>query len=341
MSDIAAKAGTSVAAVSVTLNGAKSKTLRISQETRSRILLAAEELGYRRNPMAGALATGRTHVLGLMLPYTDAYAEHDPFYSLITTGVTACASRRGYNVMLYTATAEEEGPRAAAMIDKRIDGLILVSPPAQTPIYEECRRQRIAVVSIMGPRAENLLAVDSDDYQGGLIATRHLLGLGHRRIAHLAGKPDVPTTEPRRQGYVDALSEAGIASDEELCRPGDFNRATGYTSASRLMRLPADRRPTAIFAANDLSAHGAIDAIHDAGLKTPEDVAVVGYDDTWYATVVRPALTSVRMDVAAIGGRAAELIIDLLDGVEGPQRTSTVLPVSLTVRDSCGAVSRT
>lgn len=334
MSDIAKRVGTSVAAVSVTLNGAKSTTLRVSDDTRKRIFEVAEELRYKRNPMAGALATGRTQVLGLMLPSQDAYAAHDPFYSLVTTGVTACASTHGYNVMLYSATSEEEGDRAASMIDKRVDGLVLVSPPRGTPIFAECQRQGIPVASILGEPEEGPLQIRSDDYQGGLIATRHLVSLGHRRIVHLKGRDHIATTEPRLRGYLDALKEAGITPESGWVLPGDFNRETGRESTAHLLQQP--NRPTAIFAANDLSAHGALEAIRDAGLKVPVDVAVVGYDDTWYATVTRPALTSVRMHIEELGRKAADLLIRFLEG-EPPARDSEIIvPVSLTIRESCG-----
>jgi len=339
MSDIATKAGTSIAAVSVALNGAKSKTLKLSPVTRQRILDAAEELGYRRNQMAGALATGRSRILGLMLPHAWAYADHDPFYSLVSTGVTACAARFGYNVMLFSAAAEDEGNRAVKMIDRLCAGLIFVSPPADTPLFAECNRQQIPFVTILAGRDSGPLTVNSDDLHGGLIATRHLIDLGHRKIAHLMGSSDVVTSGPRMQGYRAALAEAGIAADLALCVEGDFNRSTGYNATRKLMSLIPERRPTAIFAANDLSAHGAIEAITDCGFRVPEDVAVVGYDDTWYATVTRPMLTTVRMDVPAVGSRATELLISFLEG-DKAAATHSNLPVSLTIRESCGVSRR-
>ncbi|CAN5563120.1 LacI family DNA-binding transcriptional regulator [soil metagenome] len=334
MNDIAARAGTSASVVSLVLNGAKSKTVRTSDETRERILRAAEELGYRRNPLAGALATGRSHVLGMMFPHASAYhAENAPFESLVMSGVMAQAARQGYNVMMYSATAEDEGDRAARMIDRRIDGLILVVPPSQTPIYAECERQGIAVVSILARPEDAPLTVNSDEVAGARLATRHLLELGHRRIGHLLGKPETITSEPRLRGYADALTEAGIQFDPEICREGGFSREVSYTSALELMRLPISLRPTAIFAANDPSAHGAIDAIHEVGLRVPDDVSVVGYDDTWYATITRPPLTTVRMRVEELGRRAADLLIARLTGAEIPD-SHPVLPVSLTIRES-------
>ncbi len=335
MSDIAAKAGTSVAAVSVTLNGAKSKTLKVSAETRQRIIEAAQELGYRRNPYAGALATGQSRILGLMLPSASAYSQHDPFYSLLTTGITTCAQELGYNVMLYSAAAEDEPEKAARLIDKLVAGLVLVSPPENTPLYEECDRLRIPFVTVLAGPQSGRLTINSDDYRGGRMATEHLIAQGHRRIAHLKGRSGVVTTLPRYRGYVDALREYGLSIEPALTMPGDFNLACAYESTRRLALMSEGERPTAIFAANDLSAHGAIDAIADCGLKTPDDIAVVGYDDTWYATVTRPALTSVNMDVAGIGYQAARALLRLITS-DGPRETHIVLPVSLTVRESCG-----
>jgi len=336
MNEIAARAGTTPGVVSVTLNGAKSKTVRVSAETRKRIMHAAEELGYRCNPFASALATGRSRILGMMLPFVASYTEHDAFFSLLTTGVTACASEHGFNVMLYSAAAEAEGQRAARMVDRLVAGLVLVSPPPGSPIPEECLRQGISFVSVLAGSSSGHLTVDSDDFAGGALATNHLIGRGHRRIAHLEGRPEVPTSKPRRLAYLEALSAAGIEPDPELCRRGDFNRADGYRATKHLLRLPPIQRPTAIFAGNDLSAHGALDAIYDSGLHVPDDIAVVGYDDTWYATVTRPPLTSVRVDVPGIGYRATTMLLGSFE-TSADAEEHCVLPVSLTIRESCGA----
>ena len=332
MRDIAERTGTSIAAVSVTLNGAKSKTLGISSQKRELILKVADELGYRRNPNAGALVTGRSHVLGFMLPSLQAYSEHDPFYSLIESGVAAGASLRGYNLMLYSATGVDQGAQAASMVDRRIDGLVLVSPPENSPIYDECDRFGIPVVTILGHRHLGAMTVHSDDYRGGWLATSHLIELGHRRIGHVAGRADVETSAPRLRGFQDALHASHIF-DSGLVAEGNFNRKDGYAVTREWMRLPESTRPTAIFAANDLSAHGAIDAIHDAGLRVPKDVSVVGYDDTWYSVIVRPTLTSVHMGVQELGKCAVGMLISQLAGLSVVD-PHPVLPVSLAIRES-------
>jgi len=291
-------------------------------------------MGYRRDPRGSALVTGRSHVIGLMLPHAHSFATPDPFYSLVAAGVAGGASKAGYNLMLYTAVAEEEGPRAAATIDRRIDGLILVIPPEGSPIFDECRRQGITTVGIVQDPARSPLTVNSDDYEGGRLATEHLLSLGHRRIAHLYGNRDNFSNEGRYLAYVDTMREAGIEPDPDLILEGGFRRDNGFHSTKRLVGMPARKRPTAIFAANDLSAHGAIDAIREAGLDIPGDISVVGYDDTWYASITNPPLTSVSMHVDEIGRRAAELLIG---GIEGRlEEDHAVIPVSLTVRQSSG-----
>jgi LacI family transcriptional regulator len=242
----------------------------------------------------------------------------------------------GYNLMLFTTVAEEEGATAVKKVDRRIDGLVLVAPPLNSPIHEECKRRNLASISITDCAESVPLTVNSEDYEGGRLATQHLLDLGHRRIAHLYGNPSFATTQPRLQAYRDTLDSAGIDLDSSLIEPGGFSRPMGQRSMEKLLRLPADARPTAVFAANDLSAHGAIDAIGAAGLRVPDDISVVGYDDTWYASVTVPPLTSVCMNVASLGRCAAETLIAHLEG-QSPDRHPT-LPVSLTVRQSTGPV---
>ncbi|MDR3690052.1 MAG: LacI family DNA-binding transcriptional regulator [Fimbriimonas sp.] len=334
MSDIAARAGTTIGVVSVTLNGAKSKTVRVSDATRERVIRAAEELGYRRDPVASALVTGRSHVIGLMLPYVHSFDVPDPFYSVVTGGVAAVAARHGYNLMLYTSVAEEEATRAVEVIDRRIDGLILVIPPNETPIYEECRRQGIATVSITQQRQYAPATVNSDDYEGGKLATEHLISLGHRRIAHLTGRPEIHTSALRFKAFRDTLAGSGIEFDPNLVKLGGFSREVSRLSTAQWMELPADRRPTAIFAANDLSAHGAIDAISSAGFRVPGEISVIGYDDTWYASITNPPLTSVSMDIDSLGRHAAEFLIGTIEGT--PQEAHAMLEVSLKIRRSTG-----
>ena len=328
--EVAKLAGTSAAAVSATLSG-RSSNIRVGEATKERIYQAAAELGYLSNPVARSLATGKTKVIGLLLPYVEAFTDHDPFCAQVTNGVLEEAVRRHYNVMLYTGGT-------GAAIDSRVDGVVFVVPPEDSPGFVRCAKRHIKYVSVLREPSPDTLTVNADEFAGGHMATTHLLHLGHRRIAHLTGAPNVCTSHARLEGYKKALADAGIPSYDPYIRTAGFNWEAGYREMNRLLELPASDRPTAVFAANDLCAEGAIRAIREAGLGVPEDVALVGYDDTWFATMTNPPLTSVRMPIAELGQTAVRLLIECMEGrpVAEPH---PILPVSLTVRASCGAPS--
>lgn len=334
--DVAKLAGTSVTAVSATLNGSTGGTIRVGQATRERIYEAAAQLGYVSNPIAKSLATGKTKVLGLMLPYADAFVDQNPFCNQVMSGIMREVVHQHYNLMLYTATSGIQLDRAAMLVDSRIEGLLLVMPPEDSAIFLKCKKRGIPYVSILDTPTVGSWTVNSDDYTGGRIAAEHLITLGHRRIAHLVGSPGVVTSVPRERGFRDALKEAGIEVVEDLIVQSGFDWRLGLESTRLLLERSARTRPTAIFAANDLCAEGAIRAIRSAGMSVPDDIAVVGYDDTWYATLTQPPLTTVHMPIEEMGEMAARMLIARLEGQNGidPQ---PVLPVSLTIRHSCGA----
>jgi LacI family transcriptional regulator len=336
--DVAKLAGTSVTAVSATLNGSTGGTIRVSQATKERIYASAAQLGYVSNPIAKSLATGKTKVLGLMLPYADAFVDQNPFCNQVMSGIMREVVHQHYNLMLYTATSGAYQDRAAMLVDSRIEGLLLVMPPDDSPVFAKCKKRGIPYVSILQSPRTDAWTVNSDDYTGGRIAAQHLIGLGHKRIAHLAGSPDVSTTEPRCRGFRDAMDEAGVEVLEELIVQSGFDWRIGLASTEALLQRGTRQMPTAIFAANDLCAEGAIRAIRAIGLSVPDDIAVVGYDDTWFATLTQPPLTTVHMPIDEMGELAARMLIARLEGdlSVDPQPT---LPVSLTVRQSCGADS--
>lgn len=341
LKDVAKLAGTSPAAVSATLNGSAGKSTRVSRETRERIYAAAAQLGYVSNPIAKSLATGKTGVLGLLLPYEDAFIDQNPFCTTLIAGIIHEAFGRGFNIMLYAATSGTSPNQAAMLVDSRVDGVLLVMPSEESPIFLKCERQRIPYVSVLRSPAPGALTINSDDYAGGRLATEHLLALGHRRIAHLVGDPKVNTTEPRLRGYRDALADAGIENDPALEIPAGFDRLDGYRAVQAMVaESRRDRLPTALFVCNDLSAAGAIQALAEAGLSVPGDVAIVGFDDTQFCAATQPPLTSVRMPIEEMGALAARMLIAKIakEEIAEPQ---PVLPVSLTIRQSCGATRAT
>jgi LacI family transcriptional regulator len=339
--DVARQAGTSTATASAVLNGGGRDAIRVSEATRGRIRAAASALGYKPNRVARSLVTGRTGVLGLVFPYAGAFIDRNPFCSQVMAGVLEEVVCEQYNLMLHTAAGKDtESPFADGTLpDARADGLLVVIPRPNDPVLTRCRSENFPCVALVyesGPGEEDLLTVNADEFAGGRLAAEHLLTLGHRRIAHLTGNPEVATAEPRRRGYLAALEEAGIAPDPALIVPANFDWTAGYAAMARLLDLPSDRRPTAVFAANDLCAEGALRAILERGLRVPEDIALVGYDDTWFAARTRPPLTTVRMPIEEMSALAARLLIAAVERREIPDRRP-LLPVSLTVRESCGA----
>ncbi len=336
--DVARVARTSLSAVSVTLNGTTGDTIRIGQATRERILAAAEQLGYTPNRLAQSLVLRKTGVLGLAFPYSHAFVDRNPFCTQIMSGVFAEAIRAHYNLMLHTASGDNwNAADAGALIDPRVDGLLLVLPSPDSPVVERCLSQEFPCVTLgYTPQSKAVYAVNSDEFTGGRLATEHLLNLGHRRIAHFVGRPGTATTEPRKQGYLAAMQAGGGELSPELLIPAGLAEADGSDAMRRLLDTPKAQWPTAVFAANDPCALGALRVLDQRGVRAPQEMAIVGYDDTWYAAMTSPQLTSVRMPILEMGALATTMLIDLIEG-RPPTDRQPVLPVSLTIRQSCGA----
>lgn len=337
--DVARAAGTSISAASAVLNGNGQPTIRVGAVTRQRILDVASTLHYQPNPVARSLVTRKTGVLGLVFPYSSAFTEQNPFFTQVMSGALDAAIEARYNVMLHTDIGESSDlADENTLPDPRVDGLLLVLPGPDSPILPRCRRMHVPLVSLVShPAGPEEYAVNADELTGGLLATRHLIALGHRRIAHFAGNEDVPTARPRREGYEAALRSAGIPVDPALMITSGFGWRHGYAAMQELLALPEATRPTAIFAVNDLCAEGALRLMNERGLRVPEDFSLVGYDGTWYATLVRPPLTSVYMPIAEMAAQAVRMLIELIEGREVAER-QPVLPVHLVVRDSTRAL---
>ncbi|MCW5941974.1 MAG: LacI family DNA-binding transcriptional regulator [Fimbriimonadaceae bacterium] len=322
-----------MATASSALNGRRG-SIRMAEATRQRIVAAAKELGYVPNPIAKSLATGKTRTLGLVLPYADAFIDQNPFCTHVMHGVFQAAIADKYNLMLYTAWADHHEPPIG--FGQHADGLILVLPPLDEPLIAHCREREVPCVAVVADPRIGVPTVNSDDREGGYLGTKHLLDLGHRRIGLLGGAREVSTSEPRRAGYLRALADSGIAPDPRLMASAGFDARFGHAAMLELLSLPLRLRPTAVFAVNDLCANGAMLAIREAGLRVPEDIAVVGYDDTEFCDTTRPTLTSVRMSVDELGSTAVRRLVRRING-QDEQDGEVVLPVSLTIRNSCGA----
>jgi len=333
--DVARKAGKSIAAASAVLNGRTGGTIRVSDETRRKIEEAARSLGYTPHPHARSLATRKSGVLGLVFPYVEAFTDQNPFCSRIMAGVFDEAVHRMQNVMLFTAVAGDSGTSPErSIVSPRVDGLIVVLPRPGSSVLEQCRRRGMPCVAVVhSPSDDTTVTVNADDYRGGRLAAEHLIELGHRRIAHLGGSRQVASAAPRWEGFADALRDAGIGPTEEALIPAGFDWVDGVAALESIMARPASQRPTAVFAANDLCAVGVLRQMKKLGLRAPDDLAVVGYDDTWLAATSEPPLTSVRMPIYEMGVMASAVLVSLIQGHDVSSRQA-VLPVSLSVRAS-------
>jgi LacI family transcriptional regulator len=328
--DVAKLAGTSVAAASHTLNGRRSGSIRVGAETKDRILKAAEQLGYQANPIARSLATGKSHSIGLVLPYPDAIIDQNPFCTHVTHAIFERAIENEYNVMIFAAGVH--GHEAVS----RVDGLIFVLPARYSPLLNDCVRRGLPCVAAVATPVPNVHTINVDDESGAYLATRHLIDLGHTRIGLLEGCPTVCTSRVRTAGYLQALRDAGISRDDRLIVKSGFDARFGYEAMNELLQTIGEDRPTAVFACNDLCAAGAISAIREAGLSIPDDIAVIGYDDTEFCETTRPTLTSINMRLDQLGHAAFDRLIDVMEG-NPIDEMDVLLPVSLTIRQSCGA----
>jgi DNA-binding LacI/PurR family transcriptional regulator len=331
--DIAREAGVSRTTVSHVLNNLAG--INISPKTRARVLATARKLGYVPNSAAQMLVTGRSRTIGLILSRPDLISV-DAFVPKMMFGINEACRARGYRLLIE---AIEDSADVNAYLNlaksKRIDGLIIINPRKGDDGLRKLIESRfpVLVFGTSGHPQENSIGTRED--QASCQATKHLLSLGHQRIAHISYAPleYVPACK-RLEGYRAALKAAKIPLNKKLFAEGDFTCESGYTAMSQI--LASNARPTALFAGNDTIAIGAMMALREAGLSIPADFAVVGFDDIPTAPFTHPPLTTIRTHAAEQGKLAGRAVITLLDGKEiGSQQD--VLPLELIIRASCGA----
>ena len=329
--DVARRAGVSTATVSRTING----TARVADETLRRVNEAIDELGFRPTPAAQNLRQRRTRTIALVTP-----TMLNPFFPELVAGVHPELRARGYSLLVIdTQEPEQEAVRAA---DSRIvDGVLLVASTGE-PLRSLRTPRDVPMVAI--DRKPSMLDVDvvqCDNRAGARAVVEHLLACGHRRIAHIRGPLGLDVAEERARGYRDALAAHGVPFTDSLVSTGSFDEDSGYAAANELLGRP--HPPTAIFAANDLMAIGALAAVHEHGVRIPQDVAVSGFDGIHVGRYTHPTLTTFVQPFGALAQRAAQLLVDALDSPDtrsdpqpGPARIPTVtqLPGRLAVRGS-------
>jgi DNA-binding LacI/PurR family transcriptional regulator len=326
--DVARHAGVSIATVSRALRGLPD----VAASTRDRVVAAATELNYVASPFAARLASGRTTTVGLVVPFVNRW-----FFAEVISTVEAALRHAGFDLLLYNLGTQDGRSRFFDVMPmrKRVDGVLIASlvlDEAEFDALTELKRP----VGVLGLQRDGVLSTRIDDVAAARTAVDHLVELGHRRIGLIGGDTDDPMafTPPlhRRDGYRDALQAIGLDPDPELEHLGYFTIEGGREAARRLLAL--DDRPTAIFAESDEMASGALRVIFDAGLRVPEDIAVIGFDDQPFSDLM--ALSSIRQPVAEqaldITTRLLALIAE--DSDEAPSDAPVVLPTELVVRGS-------
>ena len=296
--------------------------LRITEETRRRILEAIEAVNYHPNRVARSLRAQRTNVLALMVPDIT-----NPFFAVMLRGVEDAAGAEGFSVIVCNTDERDEKVRAYLQIlmGRLIDGMLIATAKRHDPTVMQLCREGYAIVLVnrLCEQAE-VPSVGVDESLGTRLAVEHLIALGHRRIAHIAGPDTVSTAHVRRSTFEQVLEEHGLEVRSEWVVAGGFNRRSGYLAMQRLLALP--QRPTAILAANDLVALGAMTAAREAGLRIPQELSVVGYNDIPIAAELIPPLTTVRVPMNQMGARAAELLIARITGRALAEQRVVLLP---------------
>jgi LacI family transcriptional regulator len=333
--DVAKHAGVSIATVSTALN----RTGPVSEKTLRRIWDAVEAVGYAPNAIARSLRLGKSRLLGLVVSEIT-----NPFFGALTLAIEKTAHASGYAVIVCNSNEEEA--RELELLDllrvQRVAG-ILVAPSGSGAKYRDSLSRHADPPLITIDRQVEGLERDFvglDNRVAGRLITEYILRLGHRRIAFVGGRPGVSTSDHRYDGYCQALAAVGLKPDPALCLRGEFRSETAYTVAQPLLTMMADR-PTAIVAANNVMALGAMQVVGDLGFRCPQDISVAGIDDFPWSTALRPRLTTVAQPIEEIGRTAVEMLLDHLSDERTPPTVtrSRIFAPTLITRDSCAALT--
>lgn len=324
MEDVARRAGVSVMTVSRVLNDFPG----VTEATRRRVEQAVSALDYRANTAARVLAGGRSRTLGVIAIETEQFGP-----SHILFGIEAAARVAGHRLTFVTlgGNGRDSAPTLDHLRAAHVEGVIVVAPIRRVVDAVSAVAHDVPLVVVGGDPSSDVATVTVDQHEGARFATRHLLDLGHRTVHHVRGPRDWIDAAARMRGWADTLRSYPAPRATSLI--GDWSARGGYAAGARLAR---DTELTAVFAANDQMALGVIRALRERGRRVPEDVSVVGFDDTPESAYFVPSLTTVRQDFAEVGRRSVELVLSLAEG-DAAQR-HIVVPAGLVVRESSAPV---
>jgi LacI family transcriptional regulator len=328
ISDVAKRAGVSTMTVSRVINSSG----YIAHETQERVEKAIAELGFVPNALARSLRFKQTKTIALVL--TDIT---NPFFTTLARGVEDAASENGFTVMFTNTdeSSDEEAENLNTLLQKQVDGVLLVPAGSSNESVTYLQERSIPVV-VLDRRVPDVKVdtVCSDSVPGAYQVTRHLIDLGHRSIAIISGPLHISTSADRAEGYRLAMQEAGLPIDVQWVQHGHFTQDSGYEMVKAL--LPLQPRPTAVLAANNFIAIGAYAALRDAGLRIPEDISLVTFDDLPAKLMLEPFLTTVDQSAYEMGYQATKLLLTHLSGETPAEPRVIVLPTRLIIRSSSG-----
>jgi len=330
LDEIAKLAGVSRATVSRVVNDYP----HIKPEVRERIQAIITQTGFQPNLIARSLASDRSGIIGLVIPNTPRMVFTDPFFPTLIQGITRATNRLNITLSLFLFQTKDEEARTIRTILNTglLDGLIITADRKEESFVPKFVKHGVSFVLIGRPETNSdITFVDTDNVSGGYLATEHLIKLGHKRVG-IIGANENTAGDDRIAGYQKALHDYGFALDPTLITFGDFSMQSGYEAMHLL--LPA--KPDAVFIASDTMALGALRALREVGLRVPEDIAIVGFDDLPPAQQADPPLTTIQHPIEQLGVTAVELLSKMLNGVDAPP-THIILPAKLIIRASCGA----
>ncbi|MET9329433.1 LacI family DNA-binding transcriptional regulator [Tsukamurella sp. NPDC003166] len=330
MADVAAAAGVSISTVSHVIN----ETRRVDPRTRDAVLEAIATTGYRRNALAAALATSRSGVLALSIS-----AWQNPYFAPVVRAIESRAGELGYALMMGDSHDDPaiESSLVGSLLDRRADGLILAPAPAPRaerttiPMIRSAGTPLVLIDRLSSAPVDQLASEGSEPVAR---LTSHLIELGHERIGAITGRRGIQSSVERSEAFTTAMATAGLRSAPRHMRCGDSSVDEAYTQTLAMYRGRGPR-PTALVVLNNAMTVGVMRALQELELRVPQDVALVCYDDFEWSDLFTPGLTAVAQDVEAMGRRAVDLLVERIDGFDGPRRVER-LPTTFHHRDSCG-----
>ena len=325
MKQVAERAGVSTTTVSHVLNN----TRAVSEDVKERVRTAMAEMRYIPSAVARSLKNDKTHTIGMMIPNNT-----NPYFAELIQGIEDASFKQGYNVILCNAydDTRKQSAYLQVLMEKRIDGLILVASGADDELSSRLQHQPIPTV-LVDREVEGVEAdfVEADHEEGGYLATKYLIDLGHKDIACVSGPIDLLPSRARVEGYLRALKEAGLRFRLDYLVRSDFTSEGGFQAFKQLLAMP--KPPSAIFASNDLMAIGGICAASAAGVRVPGQLSVIGYDDIALASFTTPPLTTMAQPKYEMGALTARVLLDRVSGPTSPLRRE-MLHTQLVVRQS-------